>query len=475
MAAAFCRLADVPTNRPASLNDLPAFEDALGVRILVVSARLGNKFLTCAETDHPERPCVYLYLVDDNHFHAITSITGFFSAHYFCTKCLKHHDHREKHRCEIKCIVCKRDHCSVTDSQMTCVDCHMTCRSEACFTHHQAIPKESHAEKKDGKSRPSPCKKWWKCTKCFKVLNRESRPVARHRCGEFYCLSCKNYVMPGHLCFLRATPPKNDHYPRYVFLDYETTQDEFAQCVEGYLPAEKPDCSTCTPETKCKTSVLEAAAEIDMITSYFCSCARFSNDSVKMERRAIVSVWQLVLVFSSCVVMYDCSKYSERVNVPPSPPVPPPVRTFRMSKLNQIWEKAQKRLAGPKLNELYADLKFHDELERNLKKSKEAGMDDEGMKEAEVRGKFLDIMKKYGLSEHLQETLPINANAEFQDQRLMSMWRNAQYAGFSDDELVKLREEFEHHEGKMLEFNALRDELTSKHGDNRVEKRPSKL
>ncbi|OOZ58164.1 hypothetical protein BOW44_13235, partial [Solemya velum gill symbiont] len=67
LAVAFCRLAGVPLDRPSSLGDLPAFEDALGVRILVVSARLGNKFLTCAETDHPERPCVYLYLVDDDH------------------------------------------------------------------------------------------------------------------------------------------------------------------------------------------------------------------------------------------------------------------------------------------------------------------------------------------------------------------------------------------------------------------------
>lgn len=53
---AFCRLAGIPMNRPTSLNDLSAFEDALEIRIIVVSVRLGNRFLTLTETEHPERP-----------------------------------------------------------------------------------------------------------------------------------------------------------------------------------------------------------------------------------------------------------------------------------------------------------------------------------------------------------------------------------------------------------------------------------
>ena len=60
-------------DRPASLNDVQAFEEVLGVRVMVVSARLGNKFTTRPSTD--ERPCIYVYLVDDDHFYAIASIT----------------------------------------------------------------------------------------------------------------------------------------------------------------------------------------------------------------------------------------------------------------------------------------------------------------------------------------------------------------------------------------------------------------
>ena len=112
LAKAFSRLAGVPLNRPASLSDIPAFEDVLGVRVMVVSSRLGNKFITTASTD--ERPCIYIYLVDDMHFHSLVNITGFFSSRYFCSQCLKHYNTREKHRCDTTCIICKRQNCPKT-------------------------------------------------------------------------------------------------------------------------------------------------------------------------------------------------------------------------------------------------------------------------------------------------------------------------------------------------------------------------
>ena len=73
LVVAISQLAGVSMDRPASLNGVQAFEKVLGVRVIVVSARLGNKFITSPSTD--ERPCIYVYLVDDDHFQAITSIT----------------------------------------------------------------------------------------------------------------------------------------------------------------------------------------------------------------------------------------------------------------------------------------------------------------------------------------------------------------------------------------------------------------
>jgi hypothetical protein len=56
LAVAISQLAGVPLDRPASLNDVEAFEEVLGVRVMVASARLGNKFITSPSKD--ERPCI---------------------------------------------------------------------------------------------------------------------------------------------------------------------------------------------------------------------------------------------------------------------------------------------------------------------------------------------------------------------------------------------------------------------------------
>ena len=98
LATTLCQMAGVPMDRPANLNDIEAFEEVLGVRVMVVSVRLGNKFITSPSSD--ERPCIYVYLVDDGHYHSITSITGFFCCNFFCKSCLKHYDHKEKHQCD---------------------------------------------------------------------------------------------------------------------------------------------------------------------------------------------------------------------------------------------------------------------------------------------------------------------------------------------------------------------------------------
>ena len=45
--------------------------------MMVVSSRLGNKSITRPSTD--ERPCIYVYLIDDDHYYA------FFSCRYTVT------------------------------------------------------------------------------------------------------------------------------------------------------------------------------------------------------------------------------------------------------------------------------------------------------------------------------------------------------------------------------------------------------
>ena len=138
LAEALCQMAGVPMDRPASLNDIEAFEEVLRVCVMVVSARLGNKFITSPSRD--ERPCIYVYLVDDEHYHSITSISGFFCCTFFCKSCLKHYDHTEYHQCDTSCIICKTDKCPKSDTPVKCQDFNMDCRSEKCHEKHKQVP-----------------------------------------------------------------------------------------------------------------------------------------------------------------------------------------------------------------------------------------------------------------------------------------------------------------------------------------------
>jgi hypothetical protein len=248
LAQALCEMAGVPQDRPTSLSDIEAFENVLGVRVMVVSARLGKKFVTSPSTD--ERPCIYIYHVDDNHFHAITSITGFFSAIYFCEKCLIHYDHREKHQCEEKCIVCKQDHCPKIND-IKCDTCNMTCLSQECFQEHKKVPVHKKGKKKGQPSGPSQCEKYWKCPTCYKVVRTDKRKKEDHQCGEYLCTSCEQYVMDDHKCYLRANECKEDFIPKFIYFDFECSQDEKLVCSDRYKPIKIPNCKDCQSQRAC--------------------------------------------------------------------------------------------------------------------------------------------------------------------------------------------------------------------------------
>merc|ERR1719430_1982131 len=74
-------------------------------------------------------------------------------------------------------------------------------------------------------------------------------------------------------------------------------------------------------------------------------------------------------------------------------------KPFRMAKVNLLWEKARTKLTEGKLQNLYSQLKVQDKDELTLKKLKAENGDKDGIKEADVRKKFTQIMESYGLAE----------------------------------------------------------------------------
>ena len=51
--------------------------------------------------------------------------------------------------------------------------------------------------------------------------------------------------MDDHLCYLRATPPKESFIPKFTFFYFVCSQDEKVECEEGYQPLRKENCKDC--------------------------------------------------------------------------------------------------------------------------------------------------------------------------------------------------------------------------------------
>ncbi|XP_014445000.1 alpha-2-macroglobulin receptor-associated protein [Tupaia chinensis] len=162
-------------------------------------------------------------------------------------------------------------------------------------------------------------------------------------------------------------------------------------------------------------------------------------------------------------------KYSREKNQPEPPPKREPGEEFRMEKLKQLWEKAQRLHLSPvKLAELHADLKIQERDELNWKKLKVEGLDEDGEKEAKLIRNLNVILAKYGLAGK-KEAQMVNSNAigdgdqedELGDPRLEKLWHKAKTSGkFSSEELDKLWREFLHHKDKVHEYNVLLDTLS---------------
>ena len=245
-----CHEANVDCSRPLTICDIRQFEELLSVDILVVSARLGNKFIRVPTAENSDKQRLYLYLVEyENtyHFHVISSINAFYSRskNSFCQKCLK--PCNSKHQCAASCFVCKRKDCFVSDDEMSCRHCHFTCRSRSCFDHHKTV---------SNKQKQSLCDRWWKCTNCKQIIDRNRRKVEEHVCDTYFCKSCEKMVdINSHNCYIRSCKPQESK-PRFVFYDFECEQEgNSIQCEAGYLPTIMQNCSLCkelkTTCTKC--------------------------------------------------------------------------------------------------------------------------------------------------------------------------------------------------------------------------------
>ncbi|KAK1791909.1 hypothetical protein P4O66_013887 [Electrophorus voltai] len=144
---------------------------------------------------------------------------------------------------------------------------------------------------------------------------------------------------------------------------------------------------------------------------------------------------------------------------------------FRIAKLNQVWEKANRmQLAPVRLSELHSDLKMQEREELQWKKLKAEGLDEDGEREAKLRRSFHIILAKYGM-DGKKDNRALDTNSlkdhdpkqgdMFDDPRLDKLWNKAKTSGkFSEQELQSLRREFQHHKDKIHEYNIVVDTVS---------------
>lgn len=189
-----------------------------------------------------------------------------------------------------------------------------------------------------------------------------------------------------------------------------------------------------------------------------------------------------IFVISVICSSINChNKYSADANQPKSNGDEPRLsmkdleKPFRMNKINLLWSKAKLRLTETKLRSLFGDLKLHDKEELAWKQLHADGKDKDGFKEADLRTKFITIMKNYGLMEHFTGERDLKKEKNdipdyylnkslFKDKKLNKLWARVETAGFSDAELEALKDEFGHHQDKIDEYYSVLNNI--KPGDD---------
>lgn len=169
-------------------------------------------------------------------------------------------------------------------------------------------------------------------------------------------------------------------------------------------------------------------------------------------------------------VLVKCSEYHEASNNAFYPDAKEDIKNysglekpFRMQKINLVWDKVRPTLTENKLRKLYSELKMQDKHEITLKRLKSEGGDKEGIKEAEIRKSFNNILVNYGVAGGVKESDDNHAplKAIFKDKKLTRLWEKAEKSGLTNLELVALQQEFQHHQDKLDEYNQLLELATN--------------
>lgn len=241
--------------RKCDLDDVKTFQLALpGYQIHIVSKESFNAIVYQGSEAENK---IYLYH-HDNHYDVITTMSGFLNRSYFCQKCHKGYDHKEKHICNEPCYLCQKCHKDQSEDCQYCSTCNRHFKNKTCLQLHAKVSSQGN----------STCQTYYRCRLCSTTVNRnKSRQL--HVCGHKYCDTCKMFMSEDHVCYMKTTEEEeatrmlkrkrkkrvdeDDDVQKWIFFDFECTQDEMIQCNEGYKPRQRIVCGNCN-QSDCHTN-----------------------------------------------------------------------------------------------------------------------------------------------------------------------------------------------------------------------------
>ena len=204
------RMARVPQG-PCGLQEIQMFQTYLvDYQIIVICAEMGYHIIFKGPTKPKEKQLILIKT--RQHYHACTSLTGFFGSSYFCTECEKsfkvadthHHKCRGK-----KCYACEQRQCtSYRQADRATLHCPSCCRyffSADCFSNHLLYT--SLGTKNTAGI--SVCQSKKRCPHCNKVMNGKSE-IRQQQCGRSTCPSCNQCLaLSVHQCFIQPILQEN--------------------------------------------------------------------------------------------------------------------------------------------------------------------------------------------------------------------------------------------------------------------------
>ena len=169
------------SSHKVSLSDVSAFENHLGIKILVFHHNNDTKKLDLFQThEQPHSNTAWLYLNDD-HYHMIQTKTGFFGCPYVCEFCYKGYTVHAFHKCKHFCNVCLSSDCYKHPNTATkrCSDCLRICRSEFCFKKHKEMTEQTQR-----RNSFIPCDRTKYSDGCGRLYAVSHSRINRHKCQK---------------------------------------------------------------------------------------------------------------------------------------------------------------------------------------------------------------------------------------------------------------------------------------------------